>query len=97
MAPSAPSSTAGAAEPQAASAVNAAGLGRDPRNSTAGPPTEEWGGIAYALAGMDAALDDGWEIVPLIRVGRDLAPQAADFALALTRLRRQRGASRFRR
>jgi len=56
--------------------------GRDP----VGPPTEEWGGIAYALAGMDAALDDGWEIVPLIRVGRDLAPQAAEFLRTLTHL-----------
>ena len=56
--------------------------GRDP----VGPPVEEWGGIAYALAGMDAALDDGWEIVPLIRVGRDLAPQAAEFLRTLTRL-----------
>ncbi len=56
--------------------------GRDP----VGPPTEEWGGIAYALAGMDAALDDGWEIVPLIRVGRDLAPQAGEFLRGLTRL-----------
>ncbi|HEX5005231.1 MAG TPA: carbohydrate kinase family protein [Gemmatimonadales bacterium] len=56
--------------------------GRDP----AGPPTEEWGGIAYALAGMDAALDDDWEIVPLIRVGRDLAPQAGEFLRTLTHL-----------
>jgi hypothetical protein len=56
--------------------------GRDP----VGPPVEEWGGIAYALAGMDAAVDDGWEIVPLIRVGRDLAPRAADFLRGLTRL-----------
>mgnify|MGYP001258052550 CR=1 FL=1 len=56
--------------------------GRDP----VGPPTEEWGGIAYALAGMDVALDDDWEIVPLIRVGRDLAPQAADFLRGLSRL-----------
>jgi hypothetical protein len=56
--------------------------GRDP----AGPRTEEWGGIAYALAGMDAALDDGWEIVPLIRVGADLAPRAADFLRELHRL-----------
>ena len=56
--------------------------GRDP----VGPPTEEWGGIAYALAGMDAALDEGWEIVPLIRVGRDLAPEAAEFLRTLTRL-----------
>lgn len=56
--------------------------GRDP----VGPPVEEWGGIAYALAGMDAALDEGWEIVPLIRVGRDLAPRAADFLRDLSRL-----------
>ena len=56
--------------------------GRNP----VGPPVEEWGGIAYALAGMDAALDDGWEIVPLIRVGRDLAPQATEFLRTLTRL-----------
>jgi hypothetical protein len=56
--------------------------GRDP----VGPPVEEWGGIAYALAGMDAALDEGWEIVPLIRVGRDLAPEAAEFLRTLSRL-----------
>jgi len=56
--------------------------GRDP----AGPTTEEWGGIAYALAGMDAALAEDWEIVPLIRVGRDLAPQAAEFLRGLARL-----------
>lgn len=41
---------------------------------------EEWGGIAYALAAMDASLPDGWEIVPLIKVGQDRARQAADFA-----------------
>lgn len=42
-------------------------------------PVEEWGGIAYALAGMDAALPDDWEIVPLIMVGRDMSEQAAEF------------------
>lgn len=49
--------------------------GRDP----ARPAIEEWGGIAYALAGLDAALDLEWHIVPLIKVGRDLAPRAAAF------------------
>ncbi|MGB7213367.1 MAG: carbohydrate kinase family protein [Gemmatimonadales bacterium] len=44
---------------------------------------EEWGGIAYALAAMDASLPDGWEIVPLIKVGQDRAPQAAEFARGL--------------
>jgi sugar/nucleoside kinase (ribokinase family) len=39
-------------------------------------PVEEWGGIAYALAGLDASLADDWQIVPLIKVGRDLARQA---------------------
>lgn len=53
--------------------------GRDP----AQPAVEEWGGIAYALAGLDAALDDGWEIVPLIKVGRDLAARAEQFLRTL--------------
>ncbi|MGH7533405.1 MAG: carbohydrate kinase family protein [Gemmatimonadales bacterium] len=44
---------------------------------------EEWGGIAYALAAMDASLPDGWEIVPLIKVGQDRARQAAEFARGL--------------
>ncbi len=56
--------------------------GRDP----AAPPVEEWGGIAYALGGLDAALPDDWEIVPLIKVGRDLAPEAAEFLRSLRRV-----------
>ena len=50
------------------------------------PPVEEWGGNAYALAGLDASLPDEWEIVPLIKVGRDLAPRAADLLATLTHL-----------
>ncbi|MEP6590570.1 MAG: hypothetical protein ABJC19_05260 [Gemmatimonadota bacterium] len=56
--------------------------GRDPLAA----PVEEWGGIAYALAGMDAALPPEWEIVPLIKVGQDLAPEAAQFLATLPRL-----------
>jgi len=56
--------------------------GRDP----AAPPVEEWGGIAYALGGLDAALPDDWELVPLIKVGRDLAPEAAEFLRSLRRV-----------
>ena len=58
--------------------------GRDP----AAPPVEEWGGIAYALGGLDAALPEDWEIVPLIKVGRDLAPEAAEFLRSLRRVTR---------
>jgi hypothetical protein len=46
---------------------------------------EEWGGIAYALTALEAALPPEWEIVPLVKVGRDLAPQANDFLAGLTR------------
>jgi hypothetical protein len=56
--------------------------GRDPLV----PPVEEWGGIAYALAGLDASLTQEWEIVPLIKVGRDLSGQAQDFLRGLSRL-----------
>lgn len=50
------------------------------------PPVEEWGGIAYSLAGMDAALPPDWEIVPLIKLGDDLASQGAEFLNTLTHL-----------
>jgi hypothetical protein len=56
--------------------------GRDPLAR----PTEEWGGIAYALGGLDASLPPDWEIVPLIKVGRDLAPQAAELLRGFSRL-----------
>jgi hypothetical protein len=50
------------------------------------PPVEEWGGIAYALAGLDASLTADWEIVPLIKVGRDLSAEAQDLLRGLSRL-----------
>ena len=56
--------------------------GRDPLAT----PVEEWGGIAYALASLDASVAPGWEIVPLIKVGQDLAPQAREFLGGLERL-----------
>ena len=56
--------------------------GRDP----AGAPVEEWGGIAYALASLDASVAPGWEIVPLIKVGQDLARKAQEFLRGLSHL-----------
>ena len=44
---------------------------------------EGWGGIAYALSGLDAALNDDWDIVPLIKVGSDVAEAAAEFLATL--------------
>src|SRR3954453_22855047 len=56
--------------------------GRDARSM----PVEEWGGITYALSGLDAALPDDWEIVPLIKVGHDLADRAKQFLASLRHL-----------
>src|SRR6185437_4265274 len=56
--------------------------GRDPSQA----PVQEWGGITYALAGLDAALGDDWEIVPLIKVGSDLAQRARDYLATLRHL-----------
>ena len=53
--------------------------GRDKR----AVPIEEWGGITYTLAGLDAALADEWEIVPIIKVGHDLADRARIFCRSL--------------
>lgn len=50
------------------------------------PAVEEWGGIAYALAGMDAALPSDWELVPLIKIGDDLAGPGTEFLATLERL-----------
>src|SRR5688572_24274427 len=46
-------------------------------------PFEEWGGLTYALAGADAACPPDWTIVPIIKVGADLAKHAGRFMLTL--------------
>jgi len=56
--------------------------GRDP----AQPAIEEWGGISYSLAALDATLSDDWQIVPLIKVGQDLATRASAFLKTLRHL-----------
>jgi sugar/nucleoside kinase (ribokinase family) len=51
------------------------------------PPASErvegWGGIAYALSALAAALPDSWEIVPILKVGKDVAQQAEEFLSTL--------------
>ncbi len=46
-------------------------------------PVEEWGGITYSLSGLDAALSDEWELVPLCKVGADLSDRARAFCRSL--------------
>ncbi len=56
--------------------------GRDKR----AVPIEEWGGISYSLSGLDAALTDDWEIVPIMKVGDDLVDKARAFCRSLRRI-----------
>jgi len=56
--------------------------GRGPRRG----PVEEWGGITYALSAFDAALDNSWEVVPVMKVGADLAPRARMYLRSLRRI-----------
>lgn len=56
--------------------------GRPPHDA----PVEEWGGITYSLSALDAALPDDWEIVPLMKIGHDLAQRANSFLATLKRI-----------
>lgn len=52
---------------------------------------EEWGGIAYGLGALEAHLPEGWEIVPLVKVGADLAERAGSYLSGLSRIRLDQG------
>lgn len=56
--------------------------GRDPLAK----PVEEWGGITYALGALDASLSNDWEVVPILKVGYDLAPRAREFMASLRKI-----------
>lgn len=46
-------------------------------------PVEEWGGISYALAAAVAARPEGWDLVPIVKVGQDLEEKAGQFLHSL--------------
>lgn len=49
-------------------------------------PVQEWGGITYSLGALDAALPADWEIVPIMKIGHDLAEQARRYLGTLRRI-----------
>jgi sugar/nucleoside kinase (ribokinase family) len=57
----------------------------------AGRPFETWGGVAYSLAAAAAARAEGWEIVPIVKVGADLAEEARRFMADLPGVDAERG------
>ncbi len=46
-------------------------------------PIEEWGGITYSMSALDAALADDWEIVPVAKIGFDVADRARAYLRSL--------------
>src|SRR5690606_11633833 len=42
-------------------------------------PVEDWGGIAYALGSLSAALPPDWRILPILKLGRDLGEEGRRF------------------
>ena len=49
-------------------------------------PVEEWGGIAYALSALSTALPEEWRILPILKVGRDLAEEGRHFLREIPRV-----------
>lgn len=49
------------------------------RENDVGSPTEEWGGITYALAAIDAVGPVGFRVRPIIKLGRDLSESGFRF------------------
>lgn len=56
-----------------------------------GAPLEQWGGAAYSLAALSATCPDGWTIVPMVKVGADLADEVCRHLATLPRLDRGPG------
>jgi sugar/nucleoside kinase (ribokinase family) len=44
-----------------------------------GPTIEAWGGVGYTLSSTAAGLDPGWAVLPMVKVGADLAEEAGAF------------------
>jgi sugar/nucleoside kinase (ribokinase family) len=51
----------------------------------AAEPVSGWGGVGYVLSAL-AAVEVDWEIVPIVKVGSDLADPARDFLQGIPRL-----------
>lgn len=54
-------------------------------------PLQEWGGVAYALSALAAALPEDWEVVPILKVGRDLSESALRYLRELPHMELETG------
>ncbi len=56
---------------------------RDPMHSE---PVKEWGGICYGFSAFEAAAPDGWELLPIVKVGANLRERANAYLSSLSRV-----------
>jgi sugar/nucleoside kinase (ribokinase family) len=49
-------------------------------------PVEEWGGIGYALSALSASLPEGWEVLPILKLGRDLAEEGRRYLRSIPKV-----------
>jgi hypothetical protein len=61
------------------------------RHDEPAAPTREWGGIGYALESLAANVAPCWEILPIIKVGRDLSEEAFTYLSEIPGLRTEPG------
>jgi hypothetical protein len=54
-------------------------------------PVEEWGGISYALEALSVSLPEPWVVLPLVKVGEDMADRAVGYLSTIPRLDPGRG------
>lgn len=55
-----------------------------------GHPVQEWGGVSYTLEALAASLPAQWRIVPILKVGQDLAEPALRFLGQIPRVNPRR-------
>ena len=46
-------------------------------------PIEEWGGIGYALGALSVSIPEGWRLLPILKLGRDLAEDGRRFVQSI--------------
>jgi hypothetical protein len=56
------------------------------RDAVGGRPVEEWGGICYGFSAFEAAAPDGWELLPIVKVGANLRERANAYLRDLSRV-----------
>lgn len=55
------------------------------------PTVEEWGGVAYGMEAMSAALPEGWTIRPILKLGQDRSEKAFAYLASIPHMEQEEG------